>query len=216
MKFKKLVKNWNNYTSKEVNEVIDADMRQMFDDFAVSQGLGSTESDISRDIMINGGAQLDIPGVVVLLRRAGLPPRLAEDPQFLVAWITGRLQHLGGPSEKRAKQKFGDHTKAKLFSKYKDMPTKYDKKSSAPQSRSGQMGFDLPSDGVSPVDPSVYDVHSGGNEAAPTRERASRGQILRALKQTLTLDYSQGLDAQTADRVMSIIMTAVDSLEKEG
>ena len=102
-----------------------------------------------------------------------------------------------------------------MFSKYKDMPTKYDKKSSAPQSRSGQMGFDLPSDGVSPVDPSVYDVHSGGNEATPARERASRGQILRALKQTLTLDYSQGLDAQTADRVMSIIMTAVDSLEKE-
>jgi hypothetical protein len=200
MKFKKLVENWNNYTSKEVNEVIDADMRQMMDDIAVSQGLGSTESDISRDIMINGGARLDFPGIVDRLYRDGYHPRLAEDPQFLVAWITGRLQRLGGPSIKQAKQRFGDHTRAKLFSKYKNMPTKYDKKSSAPQPRSGAASSSAQQ--ASPSTP-------------PARERASRQQILRALKATLNLDYSQGLDIQTADRVMSIIATAVDSLERE-
>jgi hypothetical protein len=212
MKFKKIVENWNRHLT---NEVVDPEWQEVFDDIAADMGLGRTHP-VARDIMINAGADLDIPGMLALLRRAGIPAKMAEDPQFLVAWITGRLPHLGGPTLKRAKQKFGDHTKAKLFSKYSDVKTKYDKAQARPTAQVEPKAKDLPSDGLTPVDPSVYDTHSGGKDdtPAPAGDKVSVSSVIPALKQILRLDYSQGLDAENADRVMSIIMTAIDALER--
>jgi hypothetical protein len=209
MKFKKLVENWNKYTT---NEVVDPEWQEVFDDIASDMGLGRSQP-VARDIMINAGPDLDIQNILRLLQRAGLPSKMAEDPEFLVAWITGRLSHLGGPTLKRAMQMFGDHTKAKLFSKYKDFPTKYGKATSQQQTAK-----DLPADGLSPVDQSTYDVHSGGPESGETQDkedsRVTLSQILPALKAVLDIDYSKGINAKNALSIMRIIATAIDSIER--
>jgi hypothetical protein len=176
----------------------------------VEKGLITEETDIEKYIIWHGGAHLNVSEKMIPAAKAAGIRKIDED--FLIAWVTGRLASIGGPSVEKVKRVYNDNTDGRLYSRFKGAPTRYDNFRPPTQK-------DMPADGLTPIDPEAYNTHPGGRTPVGSQGTAdakvSSDKAIAALKRILEIDYSQGLDAAMADKVMSVIMTAVSSLEKK-
>ena len=141
--------------------------------------------------------------------------RTKIDEDFLVAWITGRLAPAGGPAIDDAKRSYGDHTNAKLFSKFKEAPTKWDNISpTGPQGAPAEVVTDHPADGLSPISPEHTSAHpelahAGDNiGSSPTAVTADRA--LPILKAMMSMDFNT---PEAQKNLKNIIATLVNALE---
>jgi len=198
---KLIVENWNKFVKEGTfsRKMLDT---EDFENFSRSHGLppaGRIEADIIR----NG--KLDIAGQ---LGPVSMRNRLKIDEDFLVAWVTGRLAHLGGPTSTTAEKKYGKWLDVDLYSKYKDVPTKYDNASSQDKKP------DFPADGHTPINPEVMDTHQGGPSSQTQPGSVSVEQALGALRKITTLDLAN-LSPSHAEDIKKIIKTCIHSMENQ-
>ena len=227
---KLIMENWSRFVKEGTfsQKMLDT---SDFENFARSSGMDSA-SGAEQEIIRYG--RLDIQGK---LFPAAQKLRTKMDSEFLIAWVTGRLATVGGPDVAKAKRIYGDHSEGQLFSKFKDVPTKFDRIASTTPSTSqshpdnqGAVGQgiapddDRPSDGpYTPAGDEHFDIHQGGATAlsrADTREipglpsglgpAVTPEGVLPALKELVTKDLS---DPETAASAKQILRTLIATLE---
>ncbi len=202
--------------------------KKMFDDFeGFAQSMGGDPA-IGQDLGPEGqyilaNARLNIMGEVVPVARRS---QSRIDKDFLIAWVTGRLASYGGPDIEKAQRLFGDHTDAKLFTKFKNYETKHDfggpeQAPPPPSPAQDNQRMDHPADGMKPMDPSHASTHEGGVEPLnrpqthpaqqniPTPVPADR--VLPALKALVTKDFSTPSAQQDVRRVLKTLIHALES-----
>jgi len=174
--------------------------------------ISKEESDIIRH------GHLDIPALHAAAQQAGARQ---IDRDFLIAWVTGRLSRYGGPSQEKAQRIYGDdsaYAGGQLYSKYKDIPTKWD---SQEQSQPPHQGTtDHPSDGLSPMSPSAAGTHEGGLEGTSSPassqpqgappSRVTVDQVLPTLKRLVTKDFSTPEGSQAAKQILHTLISALE------
>ena len=111
---KLILENWRHFV-EEANDLLGPELA---DKVAQSYGMKAA-SQAEKEILYHGEQMgLNLQRDVI---PAAIKSRTKIDGEFLAAWITGRLNSIGGPDEEEAKKRYG-----KLFVKYKSMPTKFD------------------------------------------------------------------------------------------
>ena len=220
---KKIMQTWGNFINESSFDprrdrgVADTTFgKKLFDDFeGFAQSVaGSQHRDLSpASEYILANARLNIMRDLIPVA-SKLRTKIDED--FLVAWITGRLAPAGGPTIDDAKRSYGDHTNAKLFSKFKEASTKWDNISpTGPQGAPAEVTTDHPADGLSPISPEHSNVHQGGahsgdniGSSAPAAVTADR--VLPILKAMMNMDFST---PESQKNLKNIIATLVNALE---
>ena len=144
------------------------------------------------------------------------------DKDFMIAYVTGRLSHLGGPDKAAAKRKYGDHTDGQLFTRFQNKPTKFDKVPATSQSHpdnqtSVGQGFspdaDHPSDGpYVPAGDDHNDIHKGGAEVAahPSQETLNTQSVIPVLKTLITKDLTDPASASMAKKILKSIIATLE------
>ena len=217
---KLIMENWQTFVGEIREGTFSQKMLDTSDFEKISKSYGQPPAGQAEADIIRHG-RLDITGKI---GPAAMQARLKIVEDFLVAWVTGRMSHIGGPGPEEAKKKFGNYLSVDLYSKYKDMPTKFDQTATAQRSKpDSSLSADHPSDGLTPVDPQDLEIHAGGagadtmspviSPSASQDHPVSAEQALSALNK-LTKVSLENLSPAEADNVKSILITILSALQK--